>query len=45
MSTVYEHIIKLPKAEIIEDDRHEMDILIFADDEIEEDETFLDNAY
>lgn len=46
MATVYEHIIKIPSMSPIEEDMHEMDLLIFEDDEPDEDdETVLDNAF
>jgi len=45
LSTVYQHIIKTPKIETIQEERHEMDILIFGDDDEEEDEQTLDNAF
>ena len=46
MATVYEHIIKIPSMSPIEEDMHEMDLLIFEDDEPDEDdETVLDNSF
>lgn len=46
LATVYEHIIRSPRAEMLREEEHEMDMLIFWDDEIDENnETLLDSAY
>ena len=46
MSTVYEHIIKAPKSETAREELEGMDLLIFGDDEPdEEDEQQLDNPF
>jgi phage terminase large subunit len=46
MSTVYEHIIKSPRREEAREELDGMDLLIFGDDEPEEeDEQLLDTAY